>query len=286
MKLKRRTILAGVIMALMVGTIAYAVGEISSGVSNNEQVNQTKQTEVQEQVDSKQSDKDALNQYENSGKPNDTNTNPANSTPQRKYDKVAYITIDDGPSEYTDKMVQILKDNGVNATFFMVNGNMKAYPNQVKNALKNGNSIGFHSVSHDIHKLYKTINTPKEEFDTCAQTYKSITGQESKLIRIPFGSKPYTPQKSMDILADSGYKTWDWTLDSEDWKSTSEQLLANIKKYTGGSEIVLLIHERKQTVAVLDDIIKYLKSEGYEILPIQQDQQEENYWNGKLGTQN
>ena len=183
-------------------------------------------------------------------------------------------------------MVQILKDNGVNATFFMVNGNMKAYPNQVKNALNNGNSIGFHSVSHDIHKLYKTVNTPKEEFDTCAQTYKSITGQESKLIRIPFGSKPYTPQKSMDILADSGYKVWDWTLDSEDWKSTSEQLLANIKKYTGGSEIVLLIHERKQTVAVLDDIIKYLKSEGYELLPIQQNQQEENYWNGKLGSQN
>lgn len=203
-----------------------------------------------------------------------------------KYDKVAYLTIDDGPSVYTDKIVKILNDNDINASFFMVNGNMKAYPNQVKNALNNRNSIGFHSVSHDIHKLYKTINTPKEEFDTCAQTYKSITGQESKLIRIPFGSKPYTPQKSMDILADSGYKVWDWTLDSEDWKSTSEQLLANIKKYTGGSEIVLLIHERKQTVAVLDDIIKYLKSEGYELLPIQQNQQEENYWNGKLGSQN
>ena len=46
--------------------------------------------------------------------------------------------------------------------------------------------------------------------------------------------------------------------------------------------IVLLIHERKQTVAVLDEIIKYFKKEGFEILPIKQSDEERNYWNGKL----
>lgn len=126
----------------------------------------------------------------------------------------------------------------------------------------------------------------KEEFDVCQETFKSITGETSDLIRLPFGSKPYTSQASYDNIVNAGYKLWDWTLDSEDWKSTSSQLLSTIKKYAKGDEIVLLIHERKQTVAVLDDIIKYLKSEGYEILPIGQSQQEENYWNGKLGSQN
>ena len=62
--------------------------------------------------------------------------------------------------------------------------------------------------------------------------------------------------------------------------------MANLKKYAVGDDITVLIHERKQTVAVLDDIIKYLKSQGYEILPIAQNQQEQNYWNGKLGSQN
>ena len=48
---------------------------------------------------------------------------------------------------------------------------------------------------------------------------------------------------------------------------------------------MILIHERKQTVAVLDQIIKYLKSQGYEIVPITQTQEEQNYWNEKLGSQ-
>ena len=209
-----------------------------------------------------------------------------NKGPTKTYGKVAYITIDDGPSEYNDEMVKILKDNNVNATFFMVDGNMKAFPEQVKNTLKQGNAIGFHSVTHDIHKLYKTDMSAKEEFDVCQETFKSITGETSDLIRLSFGSKPYTSQASYDNIVNAGYKLWDWTLDSEDWKSTSSQLLSTIKKYAKGDEIVLLIHERKQTVAVLDDIIKYLKSEGYEILPIGQSQQEENYWNGKLGSQN
>lgn len=61
-----------------------------------------------------------------------------NKGPTKTYGKVAYITIDDGPSEYNDEMVKILKDNNVNATFFMVDGNMKAFPEQVKNTLKQG----------------------------------------------------------------------------------------------------------------------------------------------------
>lgn len=209
-----------------------------------------------------------------------------NKGPTKTYGKVAHITIDDGPSEYTDKMVEILKNNNVNATFFMVNGNMEAFPEQVKNAVKAGNTVGFHSVSHDIHKLYKTSTSAKEEFDVCAKTFTKITGETSKVIRLPFGSKPFTPQSSYDNLVASGYKLWDWTLDTEDWKSTSPQIMANLKKYAVGDDITVLIHERKQTVAVLDDIIKYLKSQGYEILPIAQNQQEQNYWNGKLGSQN
>ncbi len=208
-----------------------------------------------------------------------------NKGPTKTYGKVAYLTIDDGPSAYTDRMVKILQDNNVKATFFMVEGNMKAYPQQVRNALKAGNTIGFHSVSHDIHKLYKTSTSAKEEFDICSKTFTEITGQTSKVIRLPFGSKPYTTQASYDNIVNAGYKLWDWTLDTEDWKSTSPQIMSALKRYATGDHITVLIHERTQTVAVLDDIIKYLKSQGYEILPITQTQQEQNYWNGKLGSE-
>lgn len=203
--------------------------------------------------------------------------------PSKTYGKVVYLTIDDGPSEYTDEIIKILNKNNVKATFFMINGNMKAYPEQVKNIVENGNTAGFHSVSHDIHKLYVSKTSAKEEFDTNQATFKKITGQTSKVIRLPFGSKPYTPRASYNALVDSGYKLWDWTLDTEDWRSTSSQIMENVKKYSSGSDnVVLLMHERKQTVAILDEMIKYLKSEGFEILPIKQSDEARNYWNGKL----
>ena len=203
--------------------------------------------------------------------------------PSKTYGKVVYLTIDDGPSEYTDEIIKILNKNNVKATFFMINGNMQAYPKQVKNIVENGNTAGFHSVSHDIHKLYVSKTSAKEEFDTNQATFKKITGQTSKVIRLPFGSKPYTPRASYNALVDSGYKLWDWTLDTEDWKSTSSQIMENVKKYSSGSDnVVLLMHERKQTVATLDEMIKYLKSEGFEILPIKQSDEARNYWNGKL----
>lgn len=203
--------------------------------------------------------------------------------PSKTYGKVVYLTIDDGPSEYTDEIIKILNKNNVKATFFMINGNMQAYPEQVKNIVENGNTAGFHSVSHDIHKLYVSKTSAKEEFDTNQATFKKITGQTSKVIRLPFGSKPYTPRASYNALVDSGYKLWDWTLDTEDWRSTSSQIMENVKKYSSGSDnVVLLMHERKQTVATLDEMIKYLKSEGFEILPIKQSDEARNYWNGKL----
>lgn len=203
--------------------------------------------------------------------------------PSKTYGKVVYLTIDDGPSEYTDEIIKILNKNNVKATFFMINGNMKAYPEQVKNIVENGNTAGFHSVTHDIHKLYVSKTSAKEEFDTNQATFKKITGQTSKVIRLPFGSKPYTPRASYNALVDSGYKLWDWTLDTEDWRSTSSQIMENVKKYSSGSDnVVLLMHERKQTVATLDEMIKYLKSEGFEILPIKQSDEARNYWNGKL----
>ena len=183
----------------------------------------------------------------------------------------------------SSKEIKILNDNNVKATFFMINPNMQAYPQQVKNIVSNGNTAGFHSVSHDIHKLYATDNSAKEEFDINQKTFKEITGQTSKIIRLPFGSKPYTSRASYNAIVNAGYKLWDWTLDTEDWKSTSPQIVETIKKHTHDTDnIVLLIHERKQTVAVLDEIIKYFKKEGFEILPIKQSDEERNYWNGKL----
>ncbi|MGO0884182.1 polysaccharide deacetylase family protein [Clostridioides difficile] len=204
--------------------------------------------------------------------------------PSKSSGKVAYITIDDGPSKFTDQMIKTLNKYNVKATFFMIDGNMKEYPQQVKNIIKNGNTAGFHSVSHDIHKLYVTSTSAKDEFDTNDQTLYSITGKHSKVIRIPYGSKPYTPQASYQALVDAGYKIWDWDLDTEDWKSNSAQIVQNVKnniknkKGEDKDQLVVLMHEKKQSAEALDSILKFLSDEGYEFAAVEQNQIPKNYW--------
>lgn len=197
--------------------------------------------------------------------------------------KVAYITIDDGPSKYTDKIIEILNRYNAKATFFMIDRNMKNYPNQVKNIVNNGNTAGFHSVSHDIHKLYENDTSAKNEFDINKETFYEITGKESNLVRLPYGSKPYASEKSYEALVDASYKVWDWNIDTQDWKSNADQILNKIKKYSQNqNKLVILIHERQQTVEALDSILNYLDKEGYELLPIDQNQDPENFWTGNL----
>lgn len=195
------------------------------------------------------------------------------------YKKIAYITIDDGPSKYTDEIISILNKYNAKATFFMIDRNMKNYPNQVKKIIDNGNTAGFHSVSHDINKLYENDMSAKNEFDANKETFYEITGKESNLVRLPYGSKPYASEKSYEALVDASYKVWDWNIDTQDWKSNSVEILENVKRYSKNKDkLVILIHEKKQTVEALDSILSYLTKEGYELLPISQNQDPKNFW--------
>ncbi|MGL5695311.1 MAG: polysaccharide deacetylase family protein [Peptostreptococcaceae bacterium] len=196
-------------------------------------------------------------------------------------EKIAYITIDDGPSKYTSDILDILSENDVKATFFMLNNNMNLHQDDVKRMVKEGHGVGFHSVSHDVKKLYKTPTSSVEEFDTCNKTLYDITGETSKLIRLPYGSKPYTPKENYDNLVKSDYLIWDWSLDTLDWKSSKDQIVSNVLYYgREKEEIILLMHEKEQSVNALNDTIKILKERGYTIMPITETIQPKNFWNG------
>lgn len=197
--------------------------------------------------------------------------------------KIAYITIDDGPSKYTNEILKTLKNNDIKATFFMIEGNMKNHKEEVKNVQKEGHSVGFHSVSHDIKQLYKSPETTLNEFETCNNTFYDITGDVSKLIRLPYGSKPYMPDGSHDILDQNGYLMWDWNLDTEDWRATTDKIVSNVLYYGRDRQhLVILMHEKEQTVKALDGMIKILKERGYTILPIKEYMKPMNFWDKNL----
>lgn len=194
-------------------------------------------------------------------------------------DKVAYITFDDGPSKYTSQIINILEKNNVKGTFFMVNDNMIVFKDVVKRMNSEGHGTGFHGVTHDIKELYKSEDSAIEEFKTCNRTFYNITGQTSRLVRIPFGSKPYMVESIYKKFIDEGFLVWDWTIDTEDWKSSEDQIVSNILYYAREKDdIVILLHENQRTVDCLDNIITILKERGYEIKPITEDLKPKNFW--------
>lgn len=194
-------------------------------------------------------------------------------------EKIAYITFDDGPSRYTNKIIDILDENHVKGTFFMINDNMMVFKNVVRRMDSEGHGTGFHGVTHDINELYKTEDSAIEEFRTCSKTFYKITGKKSRLVRIPFGSKPYMLENIYEKFVDEGFLVWDWTIDTEDWKSSEDQIVSNILYYARESdEIVILLHENQRTVDCLNNIIAILKERGYDIRPITEDVKPKNFW--------
>ena len=194
-------------------------------------------------------------------------------------EKVAYITFDDGPSKYTSQIIDILDKNDVKGTFFMVNDNMIVFKNVVRRMKSEGHGTGFHGVTHDINELYKTEDSAIEEFRTCKRTFYKITGETSRLVRIPFGSKPYMLESIYKKFIDEGFLVWDWTIDTEDWKSSQDQIVSNILYYARETdEIVILLHENQRTVDCLNNIIAILKERGYDIRPITEDLKPKNFW--------
>ena len=194
-------------------------------------------------------------------------------------EKVAYITFDDGPSKYTSQIIDTLDKNNVKGTFFMVNDNMIVFKDVVKRMNSEGHGTGFHGVTHDIKELYKNEYSAIEEFRTCNRTFYNITGETSRLVRIPFGSKPYMLESIYKKFIDEGFLVWDWTIDTEDWKSSEDQIVSNILYYAREKdEIVILLHENQRTVDCLDNIITILKERGYEIKPITEDLKPKNFW--------
>ncbi|RDY25750.1 polysaccharide deacetylase [Romboutsia weinsteinii] len=235
----------------------------------------------------------SLNNYENYRERNSSNitiTEMMNKNlakiekgPSSIDNKIVYITVDDGPSRYTDEIIDILEKYNAKATFFLLENNMKRYPDKVNNIINNGNKAGFHGVSHDIHELYKNGASARKEFEVNQDTFFNITGETSKLIRLPYGSKPYTPCEVYNDLINCGYRIWDWNIDTQDWKLNPNQIIENVKiNSENKDEIIVLIHEKQQTVECLGEILDYLSNQGYEFKTIDQNQIPQNFWSNNL----
>ncbi len=189
-------------------------------------------------------------------------------------EKVAYLTFDDGPTiKETPKILDILQEENVKATFFVVGKHVKELPQIVKREYEEGHYIANHGYSHNNKVLYKEFKN--EIINTDIEIRKAIQVEDycSYIFRFPNGykSKMYVKEKrkAVEILEELNYAYIDWNCLNKDseYKISNYQLIKNIEDTSKGKNtLVILMHDTSdvnKSSIVLSATIKNLKNKGY-----------------------
>ena len=223
----------------------------------------------------------ALKKATTTTKPEETpatpNPQPQPATPSKTPDlsaKTIYLTFDDGPSSRTPEVLRILKQYGVKATFFVINGGK--YNKYMKDIVADGHTIALHSYSHDYKKIYSSETAYFQDLQQISDLVYNETGVRSNVVRFPGGSSNTVSRKyNKGIMsrltaqmADKGYAYFDWNVSSGDANGNSipaATLINNCRKLPSKQTVVVLMHDagaKKTTVAALPAIIEYYKAAG------------------------
>ncbi|ULT56684.1 glycosyltransferase [Neobacillus drentensis] len=198
--------------------------------------------------------------------------------------KEIVLSFDDGPDPiFTKKILAILKEYHIKATFFIIGKDALLHPGIVKQIDQEGHEIGNHTFSHP--NIYN-VSYPqlKWELNSTERIIQAITGHSSILYRSPYGDDfnmydgdqrtPYVKsqfQRLMDI-SQMGYITVNYDVDSSDWKLNNKQdIVENVVKQAANGDIILLHDgggDRTATVQALPGIIEQLKHQGYKFVTV------------------
>lgn len=197
--------------------------------------------------------------------------------------KIVYLTFDDGPSDNTARILDILKKYNAKATFF-VTGNNQGKNQLLNSILQQGSAIGLHTYTHDYAKVYSSVDSYFDDLQKISDMVKSVTGTESHIIRFPGGSSntissKYSPglmTKLTKMVQDKGYQYFDWNCDSEDASGNHIPADRLIRSATSGKadHLNILMHDtdaKDTTVQALPSIIEYYRDKGYSFEPLTTD---------------
>ena len=189
--------------------------------------------------------------------------------------KIVYLTFDDGPSENTEKILDILKKYNARGTFF-VTGNNQKYNGSLKRIINEGSAVALHTYTHDYAKVYASEEAYFDDLQKISDMVKEVTGVESKVIRFPGGSsntvsKKYCPGLMTTLtraVQEKGYQYFDWNCDSTDASGNHvpvDTLVANATS-SSAQHINILMHDtaaKDTTVEALPKIIEHYQKQGY-----------------------
>ena len=193
-----------------------------------------------------------------------------------------YLTFDDGPSENTPEILDILKKHGVKATFFVTGKEGDEAKQWYEQIVADGHTLGMHSYSHKYSTIYESVDTFSADFTKLHDFLEDTTGVKCQFYRFPGGSSNQVSNTDMnkfiDYLGEQGMTYYDWNVVCGDATSqiyTADELVQNVMtdvvkyKYS-----VVLMHdaaEKDSTVEALEKILQKLEEMDAEILPIKED---------------
>jgi len=197
------------------------------------------------------------------------------------------LTFDDGPNPpYTDRILDVLQQEHVHATFFVVGRAAVAYPDTLRRIARDGHAIGNHTWDHE-HMIVDTPAGIRSELTRTESAIERITGQKTDLMRPPFGARDFAV---IDQAHKLGYHVVMWSVPlPRDWEQPGDATIATrvIENVSGGSIIVL--HDgnrgilcgkdrgttasdcnREQEIGATRDIIDALRAKGFRFVTIPQ----------------
>ncbi len=206
------------------------------------------------------------------------NSDPAEFQTIAPNGKTVYLTFDDGPGVYTEKLLGYLRQYDIKATFFVTNQFSK-YQNLIGTAYRDGHTIGVHTYSHNIYKkngnIYASVEAFMADFNSMQEVIKAQTGSYTNIFRFPGGTnntisrshcQGIMTELSNKLLAE-GYYYFDWNCDSMDTSSAKNAdavIKSTIEQISSKENSVVLMHDIKDyTVEAIPGIIEYGLRKGY-----------------------
>lgn len=204
---------------------------------------------------------------------------PEPELPEEHLHKV-YLTFDDGPSIYTNDILDILDRYDVKATFFVVGKESEEAQAAMRRIVEDGHTLGMHSYSHIYRDIYHSVDNFSADFEKLKEYLKEVTGTDCKFYRFPGGSSNDITELDIRVfgeyLESQGVTYFDWNAASGDGRTSLlsvDELTANsLKGLTQRETTVILLHDaasKRSTVEALPVIIEnILALEDTVILPI------------------
>jgi len=193
-----------------------------------------------------------------------------------------YLTFEDGPSEHTAEILDVLKEKGIQATFFVTGQEGESAHALYKRIVEEGHTLGMHSYSNKYSMIYQSEDNFKEDITKLRAYLLGVTGVEPVYYRFPGGSSNQITNVPMEnfihYLNQEGLVYYDWNVSSKDATAnayTTDEIVANvIEDVVKYKTSVVLMHDAKDTAIspeALAAVIDALLSMNAEILPISED---------------